>query len=262
MTELVVFILAADATRTAPLDSKVSHICAYLGHAYEIRWDQPLSTLADLLNVIPRLHRSMGVALDLCTQLVYTLKGLPPVVPPYISASKSLEKLARFMDGVPLGKMVGKQVAPATLQTQCDALSCSPVALSTVLHSMWAPWLVTLASSALSWWCITVMKYFTPEIMLVPASNQHQAATANNSDSSTASSTSSDINNGVSTEVQAAPLEDGQELEHGCDCADSDGSNRCLLGTDCKGGRCRADVRLHVHHMQGSESTYSIDSSN
>jgi hypothetical protein len=87
----------------------VSHICAFLGHAYEIRWDQPLETLADLLDVIPRLHRSMGVALDLCTQLSDTLKGSPPVVPPYLSANKSLSELVRFLDGVPSAKMVGKQ---------------------------------------------------------------------------------------------------------------------------------------------------------
>ena len=234
--ELVVFILAADSARTAPLDSKVSHIGAHLGHAYEIRWDQPLNTLAELLDVIPRLHRSMGVALDLCTQLVDTLKGSPPVVPPYLSASASLEKLVRFMDGVPSTKMVGKQPAPATLQTQCNALRCSSAALPAVSHSGWSPWLAALVSSTLAWWCVTVMQYFTPEIMQVPASNQHQATTADNSDSSTASSTSSDISNGVSIEVQAAPSEEGQELEHGCDCADSDGSNRCLLGAACDGG--------------------------
>jgi hypothetical protein len=139
VAELVIFILAADAARTAPLNSKVSHICAYLGHAYEIRWDQPHDTLADRLDVIPRLHRSMGVALDLCTQLADTLKGSPPVVPPHLSANKSLENLVRFMDDVPSGKMVGKQAAPATLQAQCDALSRSPAALSATSHSVWAP---------------------------------------------------------------------------------------------------------------------------
>ena len=86
VVELVSFILAADALRTAPLHSMVSHICAYLGHAYEIRWDQPLDTLFDLLNIIPRLHMSMGVALDLCTQLRDTLKGSPPVVLPCLTA--------------------------------------------------------------------------------------------------------------------------------------------------------------------------------
>ena len=178
---LVIFILAADAVRTAPLNSKVSHICAYLGHAYEIRWDQPLDTMADLLDVIPRLHRSMGVALDLCTQLADTLKGSPPVVPPYRSANKSLEKLVRFMDGVPSGKMVWRQAAPATLQAQCDATSCSPAALPAVSQSMWPPWLALLIHSALTWWCITMMQYFAPEVMLVPTRNQHQATIANNS---------------------------------------------------------------------------------
>ena len=150
VVELVIFILAADAVRTAPLNSKVSHICAYLGHAYEIRWDQPLDTLADLLDVIPRLRRSMGVALDLCTQLADTLKGSPPVVPPYLSANKSLVNLVRFMDGVPSGKMVGKQAAPATLQAQCDALSRAPVALSATLHSVRALWLAALIHTTLT----------------------------------------------------------------------------------------------------------------
>ena len=68
------------------------------------------------------------------------------------------------------------------------------------------------------------------------SSGQHLATTVNNNDSSTASSTSSDISNDVSIEVQAAPSEDGQELERGCVCADSDGSNRCLLVTACNGG--------------------------
>ena len=49
VTELVVFILAADKERTAPLDSLISHVSAYEGHAYELRWDQPIATLRDLL---------------------------------------------------------------------------------------------------------------------------------------------------------------------------------------------------------------------
>ena len=53
------------------------------------------------------------------------------------------------------------------------------------------------------------------------------------SDPITPSSTSSDISNGVSIEEQAAPSEDGQGHGHECDCADSDGSNRCLLGASC-----------------------------
>ena len=88
---------------------------------------------------IPKLHRSMGVALDLCTQLSDTLKGSPPIVRPYLSANKSLSGLVLFLDGVPSGKMAGKQATPATLQAQCDALSCSPAALSAVSHSVWVP---------------------------------------------------------------------------------------------------------------------------
>jgi hypothetical protein len=65
--ELVVFILAADKERTAPLDSLISHISAYEGHAYELRWDQPIATLRDLLVLIPRMNRSVDIALDLCT---------------------------------------------------------------------------------------------------------------------------------------------------------------------------------------------------
>ena len=150
-------------------------------------------------------------------------------------ASASLEKLVRVIDGVPSTKIFGKQPATATLQTQRNTLHCSPAALSVVLHSGWPTWLTTLVSSALTWWCITVMQYFTPEIMQLSTSNQHQATTADNSDSSTPDSTSSDISNGVPIEVQAAPSEDGQAPEHRCDCADSDGSNRCLLGTTCTG---------------------------
>ena len=140
------FSFSPQMPRTAPLHSKVSHICAYLGHAYEIRWDQPLETLVDLLDIIPRLHRSMGVALDLCTQLSDTLKGSPPVVPPYLSANKSLSELVRFMDGVPSGKMVGKQAAPATLQAQCDTMTRSVVAPQAA-HLVWTPWLVALHGS-------------------------------------------------------------------------------------------------------------------
>jgi hypothetical protein len=53
--ELVVFVLAADKERTAPHDSLISHISAYVGHAYELRWDQPIATLRDLLVLIPRM---------------------------------------------------------------------------------------------------------------------------------------------------------------------------------------------------------------
>ena len=134
VVELDIFILAADAVRTAPLHSKVSHICAY-----EIRWYQPLDTPADLLDVIPRLHRSMGVPLDLCTQLADTLKGSPPISPPFLSANKSLEKLVRFMDKVPSGKMVGKQAAPATLQAQCGTMSCSPAPLPAASNPVCSP---------------------------------------------------------------------------------------------------------------------------
>ena len=67
---MVIFILAADEERTSPLESEVAHIAAYLGHAYELRWDQPLNTLGELLHVVGRLHRAVDIALDLCTQIL------------------------------------------------------------------------------------------------------------------------------------------------------------------------------------------------
>ena len=115
ITELVIFILAADEERTSPLESVVSHIAAYLGHAYELRWDQPLRTLRELLHVVGRLHRAVDIALDLCTQMEDTLKGNPPVVPDYLSANESLSKLVRYLDGQPVTKMVGKTSIPQTL---------------------------------------------------------------------------------------------------------------------------------------------------
>ena len=257
--ELVIFILAADAKRTAPLDSKVSHICAYLGHAYEIRWDQPLDTLADLLDVIPRLHRSMGVALDLCTHLSETLKGSPPVVPPYLAAKESLSKLVRFLDGVPSGKMVGKQSTPSTLQAQCDAGVQDCTKLAPMVHINWMPWLQTLAQTVMRWTYITLMHYFTPEVMQVPTSTQHQPLPATStSNSSTPNSTSSDASNGVPISEQATPPEGG-EPEHGCSCSDTDGSNRCQQGAGCHNccdGSESEDYPPHevqYEHVQGEQ---------
>ena len=123
--ELVVFILAADKERTAPLDSLISHISAYEGHAYELRWDQPIATLRDLLVLIPRMNRSVDIALDLCTQMADTLLGNPPVVPDYLSAQDTLSKLVRFLDGKPATRMVGKVKPMQTVQQQVEHLSTS-----------------------------------------------------------------------------------------------------------------------------------------
>ena len=162
------------------------------------------------------------------------------MLPPYLTANKSLETLVRFTDGVPSGKMVGKQPAPATLQARSGAMSCSPAALPATSHLVWTPWLVTLIHTALSWMCITMMQYFTPEVMLAPANVRHQATTTVSSDPSTPNSTSSDISNGahvsINIEEQAAPSEDGQGHGHECDCADSNSSNMCLLGASCSSG--------------------------
>ena len=129
------FILAADKDKTAPLDSLISHISAYDGHAYELRWDQPIATLRDLLILIPRMHRSVDIALNLCTQMGDTLLGNPPVVPDYLSAQDTLSKLVRFLDDKPATRMVGKVKPMQTVQQQTDHVSTSEYTQKVVIDS-------------------------------------------------------------------------------------------------------------------------------
>ena len=131
----MVFILAADKKRTAPLDSLISHISAYEGHAYELRWDQPIATLRDLLVLIPRMNRSVDIALDLCTQMKDTLLGNPPVVPDYLAAKETLSKLVRFLDGKPATRMVGKVKFMQTVQQQTEHLTTSESAQKVLSNS-------------------------------------------------------------------------------------------------------------------------------